>query len=88
MKVEEKWFFQECLRCWKNADLSPMYVIDKASYSIPYKRMIYYLKKWSDKDIYDYGVRIDLGWFVESKITKHEDYFDLYIEVVNENNIN
>lgn len=32
-------------------------------YNVPYKQLIYYLEKWSDKGIYNYGVSSDLGWF-------------------------
>lgn len=32
-------------------------------YNAPYKQLMYYLDKWSDKGIYNYGVTLDLGWF-------------------------
>ena len=30
---------------------------------LPHKRAWYWLGKWSQKGLYDYGVTIDLGWF-------------------------
>ena len=32
-------------------------------YNVPYKQLLYYLEKWSNRGIYDYGVSLDLGWF-------------------------
>lgn len=32
-------------------------------YNVPYKQLLYYLEKWSNRGIYNYGVSLDLGWF-------------------------
>ena len=32
-------------------------------YNVPYRQLMYYLEKWSNRGIYDYGVSLDLGWF-------------------------
>ena len=32
-------------------------------YNVSYKQLMYYLEKWSNRGIYNYGVSLDLGWF-------------------------
>ena len=34
-----------------------------------YKQLMYYVRKWSDRVFYDYGVTLDLGWFEFDKLT-------------------
>lgn len=34
-----------------------------------YKQLMYYVRKWSDKGFYDYGITLDLGWFEFDKLT-------------------
>ena len=34
-----------------------------------YKQLMYYVRKWSDRGFYDYGVTLDLGWFEFDKLT-------------------
>ena len=50
-------------------------------YNIPYKQLMYYLEKWSNIGLYDYGVSLDLGWFcyINSLIlgTKFKTYSDI-----------
>lgn len=33
--------------------------------SIPYKRVEYILNKWSERDLFDYGVTLRSGWLTE-----------------------
>ena len=50
-------------------------------YNIPYKQLMYYLEKWTNIGLYDYGVSLDLGWFcyINSLIlgTKFKTYSDI-----------
>lgn len=32
-------------------------------YNVPYYQLMYYLTKWDECGIYNYGVCLDLGWF-------------------------
>ena len=35
---------------------------------LPRKRAWYWLGKWTDRDLYDYGVSLDLGWFTKKEM--------------------
>lgn len=37
-----------------------------AELGIPWKRVAYLCGKWDDKGWYEYGVCVDLGWFLEA----------------------
>jgi len=37
---------------------------------IHHKRCWYLLKKWAEKDWYDYGITLDLGWLTPSGVEK------------------
>ena len=50
-------------------------------YNIPYKQLMYYLEKWTNIGLYDYGVSLDLGWFCNIRAlilgTKFKTYSDI-----------
>ena len=45
----------------------------------PYKQLMYYVEKWSNKGFYDYGVTLDLGWFYPDKLSG--EYKKIYDEM-------
>ena len=46
-------------------------VINEKDFPIHYKRAWYLLEKWSQKDWYDYGVSLDLGWITPEGLDIH-----------------
>lgn len=68
MKPDEKCFFKICYVLTMNRQFTIREVIAMFDRVIPYKRMIYYLHKWCNKGFYEYGVTLDLGWFIPHKI--------------------
>lgn len=62
MNPQEICFFRVCYILTGNRGASIRDVIRLFDGVIPYKRMIYYLRKWSGLGFYDYGVCLDLGW--------------------------
>lgn len=67
MKDDEIKFFRTCWNL-KNSDISIREIINVVCEFIPYKRCWWLLKKWGRLDFYDYGVALDLGWFVVDKL--------------------
>lgn len=61
MKQDEKDFLVEIFKTNKK----PREIINSSDFEINYKRAWFLLRKWCDKDIYDYGVTLDLGWLTE-----------------------
>ena len=47
----------------------------------PYKQLMYYVEKWSNRGFYDYGVTLDLGWFYTDKLSG--EYKKVYDEMRN-----
>lgn len=90
MKNDEKAFFLHCINeckihwgdkfVYKDWEKTPRDIINEIP-QIPYKRMIYYLRKWNDKQIYDYGVCLDLGWFELKGIINNKEYLKLFSEI-------
>ena len=68
MKPSEKCFFKICYLLTMNRVYTVREVIQMFDGVIPYKRMIYYLRKWTQLGFYDYGVTLDLGWIIPHKI--------------------
>ena len=71
MKKDEKIFFLLCVK-WANPGnkLLPRVIID-ILYDcglMHYKRGLYLLRKWAGLGFYEYGVSIDLGWFLFDKL--------------------
>lgn len=76
MKPLEQIFFRACVNEQKRK-----YSLEQRELSIrdigniferlgfSYKQLMYYVKKWSDKGFYNYGVSLDLGWFEFDKLT-------------------
>jgi hypothetical protein len=60
-KSEEVLLF-EYLRICKEVGITPRKAIE--SLPINEKRAHYLLLKWTDKRIYEFGVCLDLGWFI------------------------
>lgn len=76
MKPLEKIFFRACVNEQKrklrlsDRELSIRTIgniFERLGFS--YKQLMYYVKKWSDRGFYDYGVTLDLGWFEFGKLT-------------------
>ena len=44
------------------------------------KRLWYYLDKWVGRGFYDYGIKVDLGWFEPDKLTG--EYKVMYESIV------
>lgn len=63
MNDHEKILFVLCFRLAVQG-MKPRVIIGLLNDTIPHRRCWYYLKKWSDLGIYEYGTTIDLGWFV------------------------
>lgn len=75
MKPLEEIFFRACVNEQKrklrssDRELSIRVIgniFERLGFS--YKQLMYYVKKWSDKGFYDYGVSLDLGWFEFDKL--------------------
>lgn len=66
MKPEEAAFQAKCREYRKQGKTIRDCVNDTPE--IPFKRKIYWIEKWSDKGIYNYGVCLDLGWFEDEKM--------------------
>lgn len=43
---------------------------------VSHKQLLYFLRKWSGKGFYNYGVSLDLGWLETDKLSGY--YSDLY----------
>ena len=56
--------FQRCRRDSPDRT-TPRKIIESDAFTMPHKRAWYLLDKWSDRNLYDYGVTIDLGWLTE-----------------------
>lgn len=76
MKPLEEIFFRACVNEQKrklpssNRELSIRTIgniFERLGFS--YKQLMYYVRKWCDKEFYDYGVTLDLGWFEFGKLT-------------------
>ena len=52
---------------YENQNLTPRAIMN-SGIGIHHKRCRYFLDKWSDKDWYDYGVSVDLGWLTNKGI--------------------
>lgn len=64
MKPLERVFFQACVMN-KQRGLSIRDICNLfAMMGFPIKRLWYYLEKWSGRGFYEYGVTLDLGWFI------------------------
>lgn len=68
MKSDEIVFFTYCYIYRNVLGLDIREAVDKFSGALSKKRCLYLLKKWSNKGFYDYGVSLDLGWFVVENI--------------------
>lgn len=44
--------------------------------SLPEKKALKILEKWSDKDLYEYGTTLDLGWFTSEGLEKAKELYD------------
>ena len=66
MKEQERIFFALCYNF--RYTLKPRDIVIALADTIPHKRCWYYLEKWLEKDFYNYGVTLDLGWFELDKI--------------------
>ena len=66
MKEHERIFFALCYNF--RHTLRPRDIVIALADTIPHKRCWYYLEKWLEKDFYNYGVTLDLGWFELDKI--------------------
>lgn len=76
MKPLEEIFFRACVNEQKrklhssNRELSIRTIgniFERLGFS--YKQLMYYVRKWSDRGFYDYGVILDFGWFEFDKLT-------------------
>ena len=63
MHGHEKIFFILCFRL-SASGIKPRSVVQILNDTIPHRRCWYYLRKWSNLGIYEYGVGMDLGWFI------------------------
>lgn len=91
MHPDEREFFKDCLyvdRYCRGLDEPYIrtvfdFYVEKG---VNYKRLIGWLNKWCAKGIYEYGVSLLAGWFIESEIKKRPNYMRLAEEVGKENN--
>lgn len=67
MKDDEKQFLIDIYNGLKNK-LSPRYIINQENFYMNHKRAWYLLEKWTNKDWYDYGVTLDLGWLTDKGV--------------------
>lgn len=68
MKDDERQFLIDFYRRRKNTRLWPRDLINEPGFVMPHKRAWYILEKWSNKDWYNYGTTLDLGWLTEKGI--------------------
>lgn len=88
MKALERIFFEACLHEQvTSSDLSQrefsVRVIGNifSRLGFPYKQLMYYVEKWSNRGFYDYGVTLDLRWFYTDKLSG--EYKKVYDEMRN-----
>lgn len=88
MKPLERIFFMVCINEQLRVDQLTKRELDVRDIAnmfvrlgFPYKRLIYYVTKWSDRGFYNYGVTLDLGWFEFDKLKG--EYIKIYEEVKN-----
>lgn len=76
IKEDEKKFFITCLNNINEKSIRT--IINILSEFINYKRCWYLLKKWGNKGFYEYGVTMDLGWFIPENFCG--EYLKIYKE--------
>lgn len=86
MKPLERIFFMACTN-----EQRRVYRLEQREFSIrmianifarlgfSYKQLMYYVKKWTDRGFYDYGVTLDLGWFDFDKL--NGEYKEIFNEI-------
>ncbi len=62
MKPDEKSLFNAVQEQQRSEDATVDLVAISESLAIPYKRARYLTRKWSDKDLYEWGVSWRWGW--------------------------
>jgi hypothetical protein len=76
MKPLEEIFFRACVNeqkrklhsCDRELSIRTIgNIFERLGFS--YKQLMYYVRKWCDREFYDYGVTLDLGWFEFGKLT-------------------
>ncbi len=69
MKLDEKVFL---LALYSHGE-TPRKLIYSGTVAINHKRARYLLEKWHEKDWYDYGVTLDLGWLTSKGVSKAKE---------------
>lgn len=65
-RLSEELMFFELIKN-KPEDCSARDIIQAIYPDIHYKRLWYILEKWLGRDIYNYGITLDLGWLEKDK---------------------
>jgi hypothetical protein len=65
LRKSEEMMFYELIKIGKQTDLTPRDIINRMP--INHKRAWYLLKKWCDKNLYEFGGSLDLGWIIEKR---------------------
>lgn len=84
MKEHERIFFALCynLGSREGGNHAPYDIIRSLDDTIPTKRCLYYLKKWSDLGFYDWGVNLVFGWFYPDKLpVRYAEIVNLPVEI-------
>ena len=68
MNPREKCFFKICYLLTMNRVYTIREVMEMFTGVIPYKQMIYYLRKWSGLGFYASGVTPALGWIIPRNV--------------------
>jgi hypothetical protein len=78
MKDDEKQLLILISQKCKIKEYSVRDLINSGLCAIHHKRCWYLLDKWSSKNLYDYGVSLDLGWLTEDGIRKAKELITEY----------
>ena len=79
MKEDEKLFFVLCFQLRMKYGIDVRNIISMLQPFINKKRLWYLLEKWFRQGFYDYGIRLDLGWFeIEKMPNRYSDLVFIY----------
>ncbi len=79
MKEDEKLFFVLCFQLRMLYGIDVRNIINILQPFINKKRLWYLLEKWFKQGFYDFGVKLDLGWFEIEKIpNRYSDLLFIY----------
>lgn len=84
MKQDEKDFLIQYYQRNKGLYIektSPRDIINEPGFKMHHKRAWYLLEKWAGKNLYEYGVTLDLGWLTEKGVKLAEELIEKMTQI-------